>query len=163
MELLIQILIGLVVAFAVYNLIHYLFVTRPSRRRTMLAQQVCNEAVRAAVHALMTAKTLRPFDDSDLRSEQIAEVWGRGVMAFEYHLPINNVSQSIPDFKQALVKALAEYGDDHHMHAHSGEVDRPAFVVTDIWQLDNRLHFDVAYLVNLTTVEYVDDLNRLSR
>lgn len=161
MELIIQIVIGLVAAFAIYNLIHYLFVTRPSRKRTALAQRVCNEAVKTAVHELMKYGDLEPFDDSDLRSEQIAEIWGRGVMAFEYHLPISKMKGTIPEFKKLLATALVDYGNNHHMHVHFENVDQPVFMVTDMWQLDDRLHFDVAYLVNLTTVEYVDDLKRL--
>ncbi|WP_243674192.1 hypothetical protein [Lentilactobacillus kisonensis] len=110
---------------------------------------------------MVTSGDLTSFGNDDLRSEQIAEIWGRGVMAFEYHLPINKVTSTIPEFKEALSKALVTYGNEHHMHVHVEKTDRPVFMVTDMWQLDDRLHFDVAYLVNLTTVEYVDDLKRL--
>ncbi len=160
-DLIIQIIIGLIAAFAVYNLIHYLFVTRPGRKRLALAQRIANEAVKTSINKLVDQKSLLPFDESDFKSEDIAEVWGRGVMAFEYHLPVNKVTDSIPVFKQALADALAEYGDAHHMHAHTDQADRPAFIVTDMWQLDDRVHFDVAYLINTTTIEYVDDLKRL--
>jgi hypothetical protein len=160
-DLIIQIIIGLVAAFAVYNLIHYIFVTRPGRKRLALAQRIANEAVKASINKLVEQKALSPFDESDFKSEDIAEVWGRGVMAFEYHLPVVKINDSIPEFRQSLTKTLEQYSDDHHMHAHTEQADRPAFMVTDVWQLDDRVHFDVAYLINTTTIEYVDDLKRL--
>lgn len=160
-DLIIQIIIGLVAAFAVYNLIHYIFVTRPGRKRLALAQRIANEAVKTSINQLVDQKVVLPFDESDFKSEDIAEVWGRGVMAFEYHLPKAKIESSIPDFRKALATTLEQYGDKHHMHAHTDQADRPAFMVTDVWQLDDRVHFDVAYLVNVTTIEYVDDLKRL--
>lgn len=160
-DLIIQIIIGLVVAFAVYNLIHYIFVTRPGRKRLALAQRITNEAVKTAVNKLVEQKIILPFDESDFKSEDIAEVWGRGVMAFEYHLPKATIESPISEFRKALAGTLEQYGDNHHMHAHTEQADRPAFIVTDVWQLADRVHFDVAYLVNVTTIEYVDDLKRL--
>lgn len=160
-DLIIQIIIGLVAAFAVYNLIHYIFVTRPGRKRLALAQRIANEAVKFSINKLVEQKTLSPFDESDFKSEDIAEVWGRGVMAFEYHLPVTKINNSIPEFRNSLANTLEQYGDNHHMHAHADQTDRPAFMVTDVWQLDDRVHFDVAYLINTTTIEYVDDLKRL--
>ncbi|GAD17448.1 hypothetical protein ABC628_07760 [Lentilactobacillus otakiensis] len=160
-DLIIQIIIGLVAAFAVYNLIHYIFVTRPGRKRLALAQRIANEAVKSSINKLVEQKSLSPFDESDFKSEDIAEVWGRGVMAFEYHLPVTKINNSILEFRQALSNTLEQYGDNHHMHAHTEQADRPAFMVTDVWQLDDRVHFDVAYLINTTTIEYVDDLKRL--
>lgn len=161
MELMIQIIIGLIAAFAVYNLIHYLFVTRPSRKRLLLAQRVSNEAVDASIKQLIDINKIATLGNDDLKSELIADVWGRGVMAFEYHIPVSKVQTSIPNLKQLLSQTLADYGNTHHMHARIKENDSPVFVVTDMWQLDDRLHFDVAYLINLTTIEYVDDLSRL--
>lgn len=160
-DLIIQIIIGLVAAFAVYNLIHYIFVTRPGRKRLALAQRIANEAVKSSISKLVEQEVLLPFDENDLKSEDIAEVWGRGVMAFEYHLAGETIKDSIPEFRKSLSHSLEQYGDDHHMHAHADDADRPAFMVTDVWQLDDRVHFDVAYLVNTTTIEYVDDLKRL--
>lgn len=159
MILIIQIIIGLIVAFAIYNLSHYLFVTRPSRKRLLMAQRTVNNAVAEVLKQLVSAQKLAPIREEELHSEMIANIWGRGVMAFEYHLPIDRVKVPISDMKELLADELAKYGDQHKIYAHRKK--SPAFVITDIWQLDDRLHFDVAYLINLTTVEYIDDLNRL--
>lgn len=159
MMLIIQIVIGLVAAFAVYNLIHYLFVTRPSRKRLLSAQRTVNKAVAEVLKALISADKLAPIKEEELHSEMIANIWGRGVMAFEYHIPIDRVKGAIPDLKELLTKGLDEYSQKNGIHAHGKKSS--VFVVTDIWQLDDRLHFDVAYLMNLTTIEYIDDLNRL--
>ncbi|GAF35735.1 hypothetical protein [Lentilactobacillus farraginis] len=159
MILTIQIIIGLAAAFAVYNLIHYLFVTRPSRKRLLASQRTVNKAVIEVIKTLISTNKLAPINEAELHSEMIANIWGRGVMAFEYHLPIDRVRVPIPELKALLGKELAVYSDKNGIHAHGR--GSSAFVVTDIWQLDDRLHFDVAYLINLTTVEYIDDLNRL--
>lgn len=55
-DLIIQIIIGLIAAFAVYNLIHYLFVTRPGRKRLALAQRIANEAVKTSINKLVDQK-----------------------------------------------------------------------------------------------------------
>ncbi|EHM00710.1 hypothetical protein HMPREF9103_00349 [Lentilactobacillus parafarraginis F0439] len=157
--LIIQILIGLIAAFAIYNLMHYLFVTRPSKKRLLAAQRVVNQAVMAALQALVKDGKVSQLNEEELHSEMIAHIWGRGVMAFEYHIPVDRVRVSIPDLRDVLSAALSDYSQKNHIRAQ--EKGKSAFVITDMWQLDDRLHFDVAYLVNLTTVEYLDDLKRL--
>ncbi len=158
-SLIIQIIIGLVVAFAIYNLFHYLFVTRPSRKRLLAAQRVVNRAVNEALKALVAAKKIQPIRDEELQSQTIADIWGRGVMAFEYHIPIDRVQLPIPEFRKSLGDELQRYANQNGLKA-QGQ-NKQTFVVTDVWQLDDRLHFDIAYLVNLTTAEYIDDLRRL--
>jgi len=156
MILLFQVIIGLILAVVLYNLIHYFFVTRPTQKRLKISQAIVDQAIKYALQKIM------PDESSEqLKSQAIANVWGRGVMAFEYEFPQNIMQLSISEFKQLLIKELHEYSADHHFDASSTPEIQSIFRVTDIWELDGKLHFDVAFLINQTTIEYVEDLNRL--
>ncbi|GAY74101.1 hypothetical protein [Lentilactobacillus kosonis] len=97
-----------------------------------------------------------------LKSQAIAKVWGRGVMAFEYELPVDKLQLTLLDFKQQLVDELHEYSRNHHFDASTTPEIQSVFRVTDIWEFEGKIHFDIAFLINQTTIEYVEDLNRLN-
>lgn len=99
----------------------------------------------------------------DLFSKRIADVWGRGVLAFEYILPKQEVTKDKQAFKLELNQRITRYCQDNDLMRKQRSKPSPLFVVTDLFDLDDEVHFDVAYLNNQTTVEYVDDLHRLAK
>ena len=85
----------------------------------------------------------------------VADVWGHGVMAFSYqvqHEPLIS--------REELNLALARVADEETIA--SSDISYPAFLVTDLWQRDGILNFDVAFMTNQATIDYVEDLNRLT-
>ncbi|AQW20543.1 hypothetical protein PL11_000620 [Lentilactobacillus curieae] len=157
MVLFFQVIIGLILALIVYNLIHYLFVSRPTRKRLKMGQKVVDQAVNGVLPELVTKVDILP-----IRSQEIAKVWGRGVMAFEYEIAKDKTNLSADEFRQQLTTSLDEYGKHHHFESSAVKNDQSVFRLTDVWELEDKLHFDVAFMVNQTTIEYVEDLDRLT-
>lgn len=89
-----------------------------------------------------------------LRSQPVADVWGHGIMAFEYALPEPQTSITSAQFTAAL---RAQTGDQNAKTATLA----PTLDVTDWWHRDGVVHVDVAYVVNAATREYVRDVRRV--
>lgn len=80
-------------------------------------------------------------------------------MAFEYHLAVGMAAEhQVARLEHAFNEALAGFSVDHQVKA---VISGPAFVVSDIWVYEERLHVDVAYLMNESTVEYLKDLKKI--
>ena len=100
---------------------------------------------------------LKLLNESLADSVLISDVWGKGVMAFEYQLEVKNLTKAdLNGLKNRLEQQLAVQGI-------KGYQQNRAFVVSDIWVKDDILHIDVSYLVNKATVEYVNDMNTLEQ
>lgn len=97
--------------------------------------------------------------EKNIDPKTISDVWGRGVMAFEYQVettPKTNFTTT--DFKKELETKLATYAKKHQLESYEGN---KIFEVSDIWIKDDLIHFDISYLVNKATVEYVKDMHTL--
>lgn len=124
---------------------------RKRAMRIMMAQsqQLSDAAVTALVKRLNWSVKL------PLGSEPVADVWGHGIMAFEYELPD-------PEFVVTAERLNHELRDI--AVASQVEVPNPTvppFMVTDLWQRDGGTHFDVAYMVNEATIKYAQDVARV--
>lgn len=160
MALGIEILIGIIIAWIVYVLIHRTVVQRATRIVRRSAQEETDVAVKAAVQRLVNDDVLAKAESQMAPSEAVADVWGRGVMAFEYTFSVGLAAQrQLTHLEQAFNEALAHFSADHQIKA---IIAGPAFVVSDIWVYEGRLHLDVAYLMNESTVEYLKDLKKLN-
>ncbi|MDT6980395.1 hypothetical protein [Levilactobacillus zymae] len=160
MALGIEIIIGIVIAWAVYALIHRTIVQRATRIVRRSAQAETDVAVKAATQRLINHDVLSAAEGRVTPSETVADVWGRGVMAFEYTFAVGLAAEhQVPQLERAFNEALASFSTDHQVKA---IVPGSAFVVSDIWVYEDRLHLDVAYLMNESTVEYLKDLKKLN-
>ncbi|WP_390408396.1 hypothetical protein [Lacticaseibacillus jixiensis] len=117
---------------------------RAMRVLTMHNQRECDDAVAAAMQSLAWT------DAAKLKSLPVADVWGHGIMAFEYVLP------AAPITKDAFAAALKQQTPQVKAAALP-----PTLVITDWWTRDDQVHVDIAYVVNAATREYVDDLRRV--
>lgn len=119
------------------------------------AQEVTDFAVNDCLKDLLGWKRT-------LSSQIVADVWGKGVLAFEYHFDYQKAGVKLADFtEEKLATRLDEYAAQHHLQV--APKAAKAFVLTDWWTYEGILHIDVAYLVNEATVEYIDDLKRLKK
>ncbi|MTV82877.1 hypothetical protein [Secundilactobacillus folii] len=154
------IIIAVVIAVILYLVIHHAVV----KRNTKAAQQAALEQTNVAVKAALQRLADEHFIDSSatiLDANVIQDGWGRGVMAFEYLILIDHISNDqLPILRQRLNHILAEFCADHQVESAvaSGE---SAFLVTDAWRHTKRIHLGVAYLANEATIEYIQDLHRL--
>ena len=152
MSLLIEVIVGLLLALVVYIGIHYFIVTRLTKLLRQKTQRLVDQVTEVAV------KQLKMLPEGiDLHSDYNAGVWGRGVMAFEYHIFSAATVEELREIKTNLERALNEYGKREEL----ATLEDYCFAVTDMWLMDGKIYFDVAYLFNQVTVEYVEDLKRL--
>ncbi|WP_125703169.1 hypothetical protein [Lacticaseibacillus daqingensis] len=112
------------------------------------AQQTTDQTVRRALADLEWVSA------GPLVSEPVADVWGHGILAFEYVIPLP-ATPNVTALNAALVTAAVE-ADIHGLDAQT-----PAFLVSDFWQREAQLHFDVAFVANAATAEYVMDVERV--
>lgn len=161
LTLLVTIIIGLVLAYLVYHYIHRLIIRRATAIVRNDAQQVTDQAMKNVLKQLVAEHKLASDQQTFIKSETVADVWGRGVMAFEYELPVSELTATqLPNLRRPVNNALGEYALANHIKRI--KTDQPTFVVTDLWLFEQRLHIDIAYLVNEATIEYVQDLRKLN-
>ena len=134
------------------------------KRRRVKALKVLQSAslkqVNQALSTCLSQVQTENFDGKkyhiDNNAELLADVWGKGVMAFEYSLPGVQLSvQDLPAIRQALGALLTQYAHDQRI---VGYQEEPLFVVSDIWVLADVLHLDISYVVNRATSEYLHDI-----
>ncbi len=92
----------------------------------------------------------------------VSDVWGKDVMVFEYSVElIQNKkfsSEKLNALKELLEKKLFDYAKQKKIQ---NMANKPPFIVSDIWQLENILHIDVAYIMNEATYKYLNDIEKL--
>ncbi|KRM75768.1 hypothetical protein [Secundilactobacillus collinoides] len=156
------IVIAVVVAFIVYVLVHRLIVRRTTHQAQEEALNQTNVAVKASLQRLVDDRFItKPAEF--VTSTINPDGWGRGVMAFEYVIILDHVTDAqLPILRQRLNHILAEFTQDYHIASAEGD-QQSAFLITDIWRHETRIHMSIAYLVNEATVEYLQDLHRLER
>lgn len=155
MTMVIFFIAALLIVAIIYLAIHRVLINRATLIVRRQAENLTNEAVNAVLAEIFH----RPLN---LQSQTVADVWGRGVMAFEYVLDQSMLEQAAGQLTvQSLNQALADYATDHQVARVKGA--KETFRVTDWWTYERRLHIDIAYLMNEATREYVDDLKKVAK
>lgn len=122
---------------------HHLWLIRRQRQEQQLLDRQMNLAV------TNWARQNDHLAPQSLRSEIPVSIWHRDVLVFEYQVTLTSTAQ-LPLTVGGLEQILRR------------EVKLPAdLVVTECWQLQDKLHFDVAYLANHATKNYVHDMARV--
>ncbi|WP_407891387.1 hypothetical protein [Lacticaseibacillus sp. N501-2] len=146
----IWIIAGLLVIVIAALLIRWRVARRKHAMKVLMRhnQKACDAAVFQALAQLGVAPAPK------VSSQPVADVWGHGIMAFEYQMPNVTPPMALDQFQHAL-------------HAQTGASNAnsvklaPSLVVTDWWTRDDMTHFDVAYVSNAATREYVQDVRRV--
>lgn len=148
--------------------IGFLFVVISIIRRhaaqTLTSQLILNSQIptnRAMTYAQAHLKEmfLKP---QPISSTLVANVWGHGVMAFEFvfeELTISN--QKVAE--ETLERMLNEYAQKNNLIGYQ-QITTP-FKITDFWQASNdgnEWHIDVTYIINEVTLEYLHDIQKLN-
>ncbi|MFC6180132.1 hypothetical protein [Lactiplantibacillus daowaiensis] len=156
----ITILIGVLLAVLVYEILRRQVLKRSALKIRQQGQRTTDAAMLTVLTALKSAGTAQQVSGT-LHSVPVADVWGRGVMAFEYVLETPGmVPADLHEVRKLLNNHLQAYAQDEGVTAFRD--DGPALRVTDTWLRDGQLHVDVAYLMNEATLEYLEDLRRLN-
>lgn len=92
----------------------------------------------------------------------VSDVWGKDVMVFEYSVELTQnqkfSSEKLNALKELLEKKLFNYAKQKKIQ---NMANKPPFIVSDIWQLENILHIDIAYIMNEATYKYLNDIEKL--
>lgn len=142
-------LIAVILVACLYAVVHRMLIKRATIMLRNSAQQTTDAAMNQSLQTIFGW-------NKKVGSQLVADVWGKGVLAFEYHFPQEDLGQLT---RAQLDQALNEYAKDHQLATAEGS--RATFVVTDWWQYEKVQHIDVAYLLNEATKEYVADLKRI--
>ena len=125
---------------------------RQVHRLRKVSQQIVTEALMSVLPGLPQLGDFREIN------AKTTAVWGTGVMLFEFAFEWHGEVAGLPMLRRQLMGALAAYAEQQHLEGIHG---MPVFVVSDMWSLEEKLHIDVAYVVNHQTKEYLDDVNRV--
>lgn len=155
----------IIMATLISMILIYVLVSRQSAQRTtgrliLTAQHPTNKAMAYAVNQLSKQFKILP---TEINSTLIANVWGHGVMVFEYIIPTASV-ENVLSTEADLETALNDYAKQEKIVGYRG-IAKP-FKITDFWQehpeQGAKWHIDVAYLINEATNEYVRDIEKLN-
>ncbi|RXT59209.1 hypothetical protein [Lacticaseibacillus chiayiensis] len=134
-----------------------LLVFRKRWRRNKAIQILLHHSQQLTDQTMATAlQTLDFHVAKPLVSKPMTDIWGHGIMAFSYQLPLQTKTLKQQPLEQALQNAAEE------LDIASSDPALPPFVITDFFVLDGQLHVDVAFITNEATIEYVRDVNRVA-
>lgn len=157
------VILAVIVAILVYQIIR----REIAKHATIIvrndAEQMTDKAMVACLPVLVESQILTGPEMKFKQSETVADVWGKGVMAFEYQFDISKNSNGIllNQIRQLLNGKLKEYGDKQEIKCYKDA--NQAFLVTDAWIYSDKLHLDVAYIINEATYQYIYDLKKLGQ
>lgn len=150
---------GVLIAVIVYEVLRRQVLKRAALKIRRGGQRVADQAMAAAFKVLANTMTVQEVAGA-IHSTPVADVWGRGVMAFEYVLDAPGmVAADLPEVRRLFNNQLQVYAKNNQVVAFQNA--GPALRVTDAWLRSGQLHLDIAYLMNEATLEYLEDLRRL--
>ena len=81
-------LIAVIIVIGLYVAIHRVLINRATIMLRNCAQEVTDQAVNSSLKQLLDW-------DRTLTSQLVADVWGKGVLAFEYHFDSKDAGQEL--------------------------------------------------------------------
>lgn len=154
MKLLILIILAIAIVVVIYELIHRFMIKRAILIVQRQEQEQTDRVVALACQQLFGEDLLTSS------SKLVADVWGKGVLSFEYSLDLQKHDITDKLDREMFSKAIDQAASDQQIIGFNG-ASQP-FLVTDWWQFEHVFHVDVTYLMNEATVEYVHDLHKLN-
>ncbi len=147
------ILVGLVILFSVL-----LIIRNVRKNKYAKLQQANKDITDSAFAASLKRLGLRKNEIKlEISTSRLSDVWGSGVMAYEYEVDVNH--RIIDDeFREELSVYMQEYAKQNKLSRYD---NFPVFVVSDLWQESNLLRVDITYAVNEKTVNYLRDIHRV--
>ena len=144
MSLIITVIIVFLLVALRYQIFHRMLV----KRATLMLQNEAKQATDAMVIPILESLV---GNQAPTDSQIIADVWGKGVLVFEYIIDLNHLTPQQKEglTKEAVVKQLIDSAVEYQ--------------ITDWWIYEQNLHIEVARLSNEATKEYVKDIKKVDR
>ncbi|MCI1892292.1 MAG: hypothetical protein LKI92_09195 [Schleiferilactobacillus harbinensis] len=154
----------LIIVLLVVLILALLYARRVWHRRHAMnnmrqyTSRVTAQVVNAALGQLQDGTT--QWHEAHLPLTPIAHTrdWGqKAIMVYEFAATgesLNNTVQAKAELQAAIDQAA------HKMGIVSAAVGLSPFAVVDVWQRAQEKHFSVAFQINQSTIEYVQDITR---
>ena len=150
MSLMWLIIISIVIVVIIYELTHRILI----KRATLIVQRRAQSITDQIVFDVLNDKL--NIHDCDQQSTLVSDIWGKGVLSFEYNIgTVDSVPVTRDELERQLNQLAIEKNVDFFQRAPQ------AFRITDWWQGKKKFHMDVTYLMNEASYEYVQDLHKL--
>ena len=150
MSLMWLIIISIVIVVIIYELTHRILI----KRATLIVQRRAQSITDQIVFDVLNDKL--NIHDCDQQSTLVSDIWGKGVLSFEYNIgTVDSVPVTRDELERQLNQLAIEKNVDFFQRAPQ------AFKITDWWQGKKKFHMDVTYLMNEASYEYVQDLHKL--
>ena len=150
MSLMWLIIISIVIVVIIYELTHRILI----KRATLIVQRRAQSITDQIVFDVLNDKL--NIHDCDQQSTLVSDIWGKGVLYFEYNIgTVDSVPVTRDELERQLNQLAIEKNVDFFQKAPQ------AFKITDWWQGKKKFHMDVTYLMNEASYEYVQDLHKL--
>lgn len=144
------IIISIVIVVIIYELTHRILI----KRATLIVQRRAQSITDQIVFDVLNDKL--NIHDCDQQSTLVSDIWGKGVLSFEYNIgTVDSVPVTRDELERQLNQLAIEKNVDFFQKAPQ------AFKITDWWQGKKKFHMDVTYLMNEASYEYVQDLHKL--
>ncbi|AMV59820.1 hypothetical protein ADU72_0288 [Pediococcus damnosus] len=158
-----MIILVVLLAVVVISLIIWVAVRRSKRKRALVMLQTTSKKnvglAMTKVAATLVKKNIIQSGQPKAIPKLVADIWGRGVLAFEFSFGKTDLKKSqLEELRHQINQSIEEYAAEHHIHS---DYEFPVFYVTDIWLYQENLHVDVANVINDPTREYIEDLHRV--
>lgn len=110
MQLVLIVGLAVIIAIGIYMAVHHEITKHATLIVRRSAQESTDEAMQAVLPVLVQQQLLQKDGGQFLNSQTVADVWGRGVMAFEYILPIKDAStDQLNLITESLNEQLMQY------------------------------------------------------
>lgn len=150
MSLMWLIIISIVIVVIIYELTHRILIKRATLIVQRRAQSITDQIVFDVLNDRLN------IHDCDQQSTLVSDIWGKGVLSFEYNIgTVDSVPVTRDELERQLNQLAIERNIDFFQKAPQ------AFKITDWWQGKKKFHMDVTYLMNEASYEYVQDLHKL--
>ena len=150
MSLMWLIIISIVIVVIIYELTHRILI----KRATLIVQRRAQSITDQIVFDVLNDKL--NIHDCDQQSTLVSDIWGKGVLSFEYNIgTVDSVPVTRDELERQLNQLAIERNVDFFQKAPQ------SFKITDWWQGKKKFHMDVTYLMNEASYEYVQDLHKL--
>ena len=149
-----EIIIVIIVALFIYGVLHHFFVINPEKEYQAINKDHVDAVVFKMVSDLQSQKQNINFYQF-ISSTVLTDVWGRGVMVYEYKYQIQSDLELLK-IRFILEGSLAKQPHEIKQIAHK-------LIITDCWLNDHLLTFDVADEQNDATEEYVKDIKKIDQ
>lgn len=139
-----KIIIGFAIAIILYNILDYIVSLNMIDKGYKQTMYLVDTLIEQAGYAT---------NSKIIEKNNLSEVWGRNIYAYEYVFKYSdNIDDNNKMIKDIIAKteAVNKLGKFNHK-----------MVITDYFILHQKIHMDFAYLLNVSTYEYVLDMEHL--